>query len=342
MNDRYTPPEVRVIPNARIQAFTPPIVAAPPAGFRGGVVLGDSDGDRKLRHSRYWSAVDTFDDRLDFSERLHGEFVYLGPLYDHFGHTMAEFVHRAIPSLILSSVRNFLVVGTHNNQPRDTATMPNFFKGILQYLNISPERIKIVSSHSTVDSLFMCEQGSDFGGGSKDGYLPYLDFFTSMTPRPVSQTPNRSRRTYVSRAKVASGGNILGQGYIESAFVEEGYDVVYPEELSFIDQMDVYGTSEVLIFPEGSACHGIEFFGTHALENCHILERRPNHREIYKNVFRGRSKNFSSLMDPVPIGSIVLHSDRYEPISHLGVVLIDYRRLINYVVSMKIAKFENF
>ncbi len=51
----------RVINQARIEAFKTPLLGEPNTGFRGGLVLGDSEDDRRLRHTRWRVPVDSFD-----------------------------------------------------------------------------------------------------------------------------------------------------------------------------------------------------------------------------------------------------------------------------------------
>jgi hypothetical protein len=61
---------------------------------------------------------------------------------------------------------------------------------------------------------------------------------------------------------------------------------------------------EVLVFPEGSACHGTELLGQSALNRCYFISRRETHFDIFRRVLSPRSKEFKSLVQSMPVGSI--------------------------------------
>jgi hypothetical protein len=84
--------------NAKIQAFSHPLVAPPPTGFGGGVVLGDKSPEVDLRHTRYWRPVDKFSLDATYDNVIEKELIYAGPIYWHFGHFMSEMAHRFLPS----------------------------------------------------------------------------------------------------------------------------------------------------------------------------------------------------------------------------------------------------
>src|SRR5579863_2784207 len=97
----------RVFDNIRVQAFHQPLL-----DFLGGPVLLDP-ADTQLRHQRHDSASDTFDENAEFNKYLAGEWVYIGPKYHHFGHIMAEMVHRIAPSRIFfPDQQKYLLVTT--------------------------------------------------------------------------------------------------------------------------------------------------------------------------------------------------------------------------------------
>jgi len=338
----YIPPEVRILKSAKIQAFNVPIVAPPPDGFRGGVVLGESGGDRRLRHSRYGEAVDSFAPEIKHYEKISGEYTYFGPLYNHFGHTMAEFVHRAIPSIILGAPRKFLFVAALGSYDLSYETLPLFVQQILQFLEIRKNDVLIISRHSEIESLFVCEQGSDFGGGPKDGYLNFLDAFTGQRLDQIFGSPEVSVRTYVSRTNICHGGNFLGERYIEKQLLEEGYTIMHPESMPMVDQMQMYRSSRVLVFPEGSASHGVEFFGSNALGECHLLERRWNHRDIYAHIFRNRAKSTTVLSGAFCMGSCVVDRNTGAMLDHMANAFIPTNRLLQYFRFHELARLDNF
>ena len=342
MFNSYSPPEARNLRKAKIQPFYAPIVAAPPHGFRGGVVLGNTVADARLRHSRYGIPVDSFHTDTEEYEIVLGDYIYFGPFYNHFGHTMTEFIHRAIPSKFLSTIEKYILVATPQHQLESDRQVPQFLKEIFDFLDIPAHSIKIIFRNSEVENLFICEQGSDFGGGPKDGYLAYLDAYTNLRLDCLVGAVTPTLTTYVSRSKTTGGGNFLGERYVEAQLRDEGIQIFHPQDASIVEQMQMYRASKILIFPEGSACHGIEFFGNNALQECHILERRLDHREIFARIFQGRAKSTSTLSGAISISPIIVHPLTREPLPHTGMAYIPAATLLEYFRSKGIARLHNF
>jgi hypothetical protein len=342
MFKNYTPPEAKILNLAKIQAFTAPIVDIPPAGFRGGVVLGNTQSEQKLRHSRYGKPVDSFSEDIEKYHSLSGNYIYFGPLYNHFGHTMAEFIHRIIPSLLLSPWRQFIMISAKKEDHTNFNNVPAFILDILSFLKIDRREVSILSDDFEVEKLFVCEQGSDFGAGPKNGYLRFLDQYTPSRLDEIFETTIPSLRTYVSRTGISHGGSFLGERYIESFLRDSGYYIMHPEQIPLAKQMHIYRSSRVLVFPEGAACHGIEFFGNHALTECHLLERRVSHREIYRRVFHGRARNYSSLSGAVDLGSAVLDRITGQKLDNFGVYFLPKNLICQYLEDVGIASTRNF
>jgi hypothetical protein len=342
MFEDYRSPERRQINGASVQVFSAPIVTGPPHGFRGGVVLGDGQGDSRLRHSRYWKAVDSFRLAPTSSEVVKGAYTYWGPYYEHFGHMMAEFVHRVIPSMNFDFPKNYILIGDVNLPRSKDIKPPHYFRDILYFLDINFDDILIINNDATVERLFICEQGSDFGGGPKFGYLDHLDRFSGPRLEYLMGAPWSMRKVYVSRSKVRAGGNYLGENYVESLLRSEGFDIFYPEECGLVDQMQVYRSADTLVFSEGSSCHGIEFFGNKSLNDCHMIERRASHREIFARIFKGRAKKYSIMTGAIELPTIVLDKTSGAKLDFLSNTFIPRRRLIRYLRDYGISPISEF
>jgi hypothetical protein len=63
-------------------------------------------------------------------------------------------------------------------------------------------------------------------------------------------------KIFVSRSRQGEySSNIIGESLIENYLEEEGYTIVYPEEHSIRDQIEIYSSAKKLIFSDGSAIH---------------------------------------------------------------------------------------
>ena len=314
--------------DARVQAFSHPLVAPPPHGFKGGVVLEDNAEHRRLRQSRYWQPVDWFTKDAKYTRHIEGEWSYAGPVYGHFGHFMSEMAHRTLPVIKHARSAKMLFLGVKNDPLLNGfSCSPPFFKDFLKFFQIDADNVVVVNEHSIVDSLHIVEAGSDFGGGPKVGYLDDLKEFSTERLRNLETRLPVAKRVYVSRGMLPIGGSFLGERYLEEMLAEEGFSIFHPEKHSFIDQMKVYHGAETLIFSEGSACHGTELLGRDMINRCLFISRRRDHLDIFRKVLKPRSKEFVLAETSFGLGSIVGKAGE-APASHAGVSLLDVHQLI--------------
>ena len=235
-----------------IQPLTEPV---PPEVFRGGPVLGTDPLSMSLRHHRERSVSDGFSEFAIYNNRIDGEWNYAGIVYAHFGHFLAECVHRIIPTRRIFPCRNWLFVYHHYNDcaVSDFDSLPDYSQEILNFLEIGPHNFKMIHQNTKVEIANIVQQGSSFVVGPQPGYLRELRDFTD--PR-LDIIP--TGRVYVSRTALPPGGSYLGEKYLENLLESEGFTVFHPEKYTFKRQMEMYRGSEVIIFAEGSACHGTE------------------------------------------------------------------------------------
>ena len=64
------------------------------------------------------------------------------------------------------------------------------------------------------------------------------------------------KKIYLSRKKVISDiKKVVGEDIVEIYFARLGFDIIYPEELSFIDQISLFNSAEIIAGFAGSAFH---------------------------------------------------------------------------------------
>ena len=180
----------------------------------------------------------------------------------HFGHFMAEMVHRILPARLRGLRFPLVFVSTRGWNPHPSfGDFPGFAKEVLAFLDVRPDEVRVVNRNTVVERLHVIEAGSDLVGGPKPGYLdalagwcgPRLDALHGDTAQP--------RLLYVSRSALPPQGMVLGEAWFERQLEAEGFTVFRPEEWRFAPQLDHYRKAEAVVFPEGSACHGTELLG---------------------------------------------------------------------------------
>lgn len=296
----------------------------PMRGFSGGVCLG-SEWDA-LRQQRGWKTIDSFDDRLEENSIIEGEYIYGGPIgYLHFGHVMAEFVHRIVPSLQRFGSGRFLFVAREGART-GFADQPNWFRDILGFLGLGAHNTLIVNAACRVERLRICQQGSCLGGPAEKSYLDLLQAFSEHRLAELGHSSwNKHRKVYVSRSRVPHGGNFLGEQYIEKLLHERGFHILYPETVPFVQQIWTYAHAQQLIFCEGSAAHGCELFGTGSLNEVLLLGKREV--DTYTRVLAPRSKTFHAQRGHRLVGSLRREANG-QALPHRGVHLFDIPHLL--------------
>jgi hypothetical protein len=101
--------------------------------------------------------------------------------------------------------------------------------------------------------------------------------------------------------------------------------------------LDFYRKADVVIFPEGSACHGTELLGRKALGSCVFLPRRKGHLRAFGNVLKPRSRDYLVMPDNTYLGTASRRPDG-RPSENSGVTLLDFGRLSEQLRKLGIAR----
>lgn len=323
-----------------------PVQARAKTSF-GGPILGRSPTENRLRHFHSRNPVDYFDDSSKFEKKLSGEWNYLGLLVPHFGHAMAESFHRILSSQRRFQCRNWLVVGPRQNSPYGAAALPRFFLDAVSLFGIKSEQIFVLTQDSIVERLNIVEHESSLGMSPKPQYLDDLrDHMTTELAKRTSSAP-AAERIYVSRSALPPGGTLLGERWLESVLIKSGFTIFHPENHSLVEQLQVYTGAQVVIFMEGSACHGAELLGTRMLNNCILIPRRSSHVDYFRNILKPRANSMSVFSGFFDIGTAASQSGRVTPAYHLSVSLIDpegLRRFLseNYDIDLGYLNFDSY
>lgn len=327
----------RVVKDAKVQAFNRKMLQT---RFYGGLVL--DEGNSMLRHRRGNKPIDQHEDGATYPHRVSGEFIYGGGIDRQFGHFMSEMVHRIVPSKLLFGAAPFIFVSA--NGTRKTASfdaLPLFARGVFDLLGITRNEFHLVTENTVIEQISVVEQGSELGLGPKPGYLddlreyviPRLDALHGSEPRP--------KKVYVSRRRVPTG-LFLGERYIEEQLAAEGFAVVYPELLPVSVQMDIYRKAEILVFPEGSACHGVELLGSGSLRRCYLIARRDTHSHSFEQILQPRAEEFATSVGHLYIGTKFTNRATQQPCRSSGVNAFNAKELVAFFRSNDIARLPHF
>lgn len=320
-------PFSRRIRNARVQA-----IERPGGAFVGGPVLGDRPGGMRLRHARRRTPVDTFAAALVEPVRLEGSYAYLGIGFGHFGHIMAEMIHRIVPTRQIVADPHWLIV-VERGMGSSFAALPDLTRKILELFGVDAGNCTVIGQDAIVEELLIVETGSDLGGGAKDWYL---DLLRDAGPLRIAAGAGYPENIYVSRSGLGHESGFLGERVLEQALAAAGFHIMHSQTLPLHEQLAHYANAKVLIFPEGSAIHGIELFGRGMLGQTVLMNRRARPRTQFGPVLAGRSARFDAFAGNRYLGSAVRNPEGVL-LEHRGVTAIALHAFAAFLEQIGIA-----
>lgn len=186
-----------------------------------------------------------FDDsKVDYYNE---EVIYIGFLRGHWGHFMVD-----------SSVRLWALERPECADKRILVTiegMAEFYNKLFMYLKIDKSRILQLDGTVKFRKVLVPEL-SYFPGKyvSKEFLTPYKKVANS-----VYLDKPKYEKIYLSRVHFAKGKKELGEKQIEVIFEMNGYHILYPEELSYEEQVWYYKNCKIMATTNGTIAHNIVY-----------------------------------------------------------------------------------
>lgn len=235
---------------------------------RGGPIWPDWENRSAERHCRNNKPMD----KRPVEQAARSVFdlghAFWGGLVDqHFGHQIADFSMRLIPTRFIDPEAR--LVFSAGAQP-----VPPWFLDILAWCNVGPQSLFVVREPTLLRELRVTGQAEQLWGAHppSEEHLDVMDRFMAAKPQPGA---TGSRIVYVSRAGLpAARARFAGERCIEHCVEEAGGVVFRPETATIAEQMTVYRTAGRLIFSQGSALHLLQLAGR-GFADVFVLQSRP-------------------------------------------------------------------
>jgi capsular polysaccharide biosynthesis protein len=179
--------------------------------------------------------------------------VYLGHAFTHFGHFLVE----TVPGLLWTDlVESDLPLLFHPFDPagEDVFTQRPYGAECLRLLGISPQRIVMVREDMAVDELLLAPRTYDIHRGPRFDFRPVYRALSEAALR--DGTEEGGRRIYLSRSLLRSRQRRLAkEKMVERRMRWRGFEVLYPERMSFAAQIRAAAQADVIAGVDGSALH---------------------------------------------------------------------------------------
>lgn len=196
-------------------------------------------------------------DAADRAEPKHvaGPVLYAGVCFQHFGHFIAECLHRLYALDTDPALRHARIV--YHMFPGMTQ-MPAWALRILELQGIDPARLILLDRPMRFEALHVPPMGRILGGETLiEGYG---DLFPRrrVTPDPGTAF---SKHLYLSRGDNLVTGGFIGEELVEARLAAAGVEIVVPERTDIAVLIQKIVASETITLCEGSALHNVDLCG---------------------------------------------------------------------------------
>lgn len=199
---------------------------------------------------------------------LPGTWMFLGPLFGHFGHFLVESICRIWAfEALRNRIDGVLYVPKFQNRPEHVA---NTYRPFLEALGVDAP-MRNLEDPARVERLFVPQQG--FGMFQMiEGAPEFRDFVRAHAGKGVA--PEGPARLYVSRSALpAARGSVIGEKRLEAWLEAEGYTVFHPQKHSFLEQIAAYRAAREVVAVDCSPLHLLALVGD-ADQKVGIVARR--------------------------------------------------------------------
>ncbi len=187
---------------------------------------------------------------------LPGNWLFLGPLFGHFGHFLVESISRiwALDAL-RGQIDGVLYVPKFQNRPEHVADV---YRPFLQALGVDVPMLNIADP-VRVDRVHVPRQG--FGMFQMiEGAPEFRAFINAHAGKGIE--PKGPEKIYISRSALpAQRGSVVGETLLEGWLEPEGYTVFHPQKHSFQDQIAAYKAATHIIGVDCSPLHLLALVG---------------------------------------------------------------------------------
>ncbi len=200
------------------------------------------------------------------------EAIYGGCLIHHFGHFLLESLAR----IWFAAQNNLPIIWVSG------VGIMDYQKKIFELLGINSERMIFVEKPVKIKSLLIPRPGFVIPTAFHPKHAEFLSCFSPQTLK--------ARKVYLSRSSFKSNiATISGEREMEDLLCAAGWEVVSPEKLDILDQLDLIASSQYIAAIEGSAVHSVIL--CERLAGCLVLLRRKSPNLNYDTIARTKGVN---------------------------------------------------
>lgn len=184
-------------------------------------------------------------------ECINEEVIYIGALPLHWGHFLVDMVYRF---WIFDDEKysDFRIVYCANNACFEGAQLE-----FIQMLGVDPKRLYRIDRPTRFHKIYIPEQGymacDYYAQEYRNTFLRLVDNLPQLSLKPYEKI-YLSRRHFKAALKKE-----IGEKSIENNFADNGFKILYMEELSLAEQVFYVNNCKIVAALSGTLCHNILF-----------------------------------------------------------------------------------
>jgi capsular polysaccharide biosynthesis protein len=215
---------------------------------------------------------------------ISGEYVFGGLFYPEFGH----FISETVPNLVAAAANRKRFGGTDilmflppnwMENPKAPPIAP-FHRFFLDRIGIDVADLHFITDPSRVESLLVGRSPAL----RKYRYAPWV---LEEMDRCFAAPAGEKRRIYMSRSKWPVGQRLVNEKMIEALFLEAGYDILHPQDMTLEDQLTAVWQSSVMAGGQGTALHWSLF-----APDCKAVLSLGWRSPVQKGISRSRNQTY--------------------------------------------------
>ncbi len=215
--------------------------------------------------------------------KIEGLFLYCGILFNNFGHFLLESIGRLWAYNQFRQSDPYIFFYAPWGLP-DYKKKDSYVHQVLKCLNIPLNRLVFFTDIVQLQKVIVPQQKYGFGKCRTPDNI-FMNFITAFKiPKPLIKAKRTVDKIYVSRSQLPfNTGRPLCENKFEEYLQANGYVVMYPENHTLYEQLEIYKNAKQIIFCDGGAIYATIFL-PHLSATVAIVARRRDSRWNYKEL----------------------------------------------------------
>lgn len=172
------------------------------------------------------------------------DILYAGVIINHFGHFLLEGMSR-LWYWVENRDKNldiaFLML-------KNQKIFPQFWE-LMDVLGIPKSKIHIIKEPTQFNTVYVPKQAHVLDVCLTDKFLVPYQYMVQQMP------DQKKEKIYLSRGKLKKGTECLGEKHIQKLFTDNGYKIMYPEQMSVREQITAIKNASSIAGVSGTAMH---------------------------------------------------------------------------------------